>query len=101
MNSLIWRAMSSMRPRSASWSVDSPHSGRACAATSSYCATRSRHWGWREIKSATIRLTRGSVRLASARVKYFLFPDNDYPLDERSEERRVGKEWRVRGERDR
>src|SRR5712691_8751136 len=91
--------MSSMRPRSASWSVDSPHSGRASAATSSYCASRSRHAGWSASKSAMTRLTRGRVRLASARVKYFrgtgliyaemqrldahvLFPDDHNALNE-------------------
>src|SRR2546427_5731760 len=86
--------MSSMRPRRVSWSVDSPHSGRARADTSSYWATRSRHWGCKETRSDTIRFTSGRVRLASARVKYLrgtgqiyaempvLFPDDHYALNE-------------------
>src|SRR5689334_290102 len=60
-----------MRPRSASCSVDSPQSGRAPAAATSYLDTRSRHWGCSANRSATMRLTRGRVRLASARVKNF------------------------------
>src|SRR5437868_3468845 len=88
-----------MRARNPTCSLDSPHSGRACAATSSYCPTRSRHSGCSVTRSATMRFTRGRVRLASARVKYlrgtvpiyaemqklelhFLFAHNHYPLNE-------------------
>src|SRR6266487_32109 len=56
--------------RSPTCSADSPHSGRACAATSSYFPTKSRHSGCSVTRSATMRFTSGSVRLASARVKY-------------------------------
>src|SRR2546422_651200 len=56
--------------RNCTCSADSPHSGFACATRSSYWDTRSRHWGWSERMSDTTRLTRGRVRLASARVKY-------------------------------
>src|SRR6266568_7863890 len=82
-----------MRLRNCTCSADSPHSGFACATRSSYWDTRSRHWGWRDRMSDTTRLTRGSVRLASASVKYlrgtgtiyeemqqllpFLLPHND------------------------
>src|SRR6266702_3498331 len=82
-----------MRLRNCTCSADSPDSGFACATRSSYWDTRSRHWGWRDRMSDTTRLTRGSVRLASASVKYlrgtgtiyeemqqllpFLLPHND------------------------
>src|SRR5947209_16204150 len=55
--------------RSSCWR-DSPHSGFACAATSSYWYTRSRHFGCSATMSDTIRLTSGRVLFASARVKY-------------------------------
>src|SRR3989454_11164052 len=87
-----------MRLRNCTCSADSPHSGFACATRSSYWDTRSRHWGWRDRMSDTTRFTRGSVRLASASVKYlrgtgtiyeemqqllpFLLPHNDNTVNE-------------------